>query len=64
MVCQMNVEVYRGQIDKKYNTKLNIPVVYYSQRMAVAYGASAKEVGLDGAHRVRHPVGRDRCQAE
>ncbi|MDO8703461.1 MAG: heterodisulfide reductase-related iron-sulfur binding cluster, partial [Sulfuricaulis sp.] len=47
-VCQMNVEVYQGQINKKYGTKFKIPVVYYSQLMAVAYGASAKEAGLDG----------------
>ena len=47
-VCQMNVEVYQGQINKKYGTKFNIPVVYYSQLMTVAYGGSAKEAGLDG----------------
>ena len=47
-VCQMNVEVYQDQINKTYNTKFNIPVTYYSQLMAVAYGASAKEAGLDG----------------
>ncbi len=47
-VCQMNVEVDQGQINKKYGTKFNIPVVYYSQLMAVAYGANAKEAGLDG----------------
>jgi heterodisulfide reductase subunit B len=47
-VCQMNVEVYQGQINKKYGTKFKIPVLYYSQLMAVAYGASAKEAGLDG----------------
>ena len=47
-VCQMNVEVYQGQINKKYGTKFNIPVLYYSQLMAVAYGASAKEAGLNG----------------
>jgi heterodisulfide reductase subunit B len=47
-VCQMNVEVYQGQINKKYNTKFKIPVVYYSQLMAVAYGSNAKEAGLDG----------------
>jgi heterodisulfide reductase subunit B len=47
-VCQMNVEVYQGQINKKYGTKFNIPVTYYSQLMAVAYGASAGEAGLDG----------------
>jgi heterodisulfide reductase subunit B len=47
-VCQMNVEVYQGQINKKYGTKFKIPVVYYSQLMAVAYGANAKEAALDG----------------
>ena len=47
-VCQMNVEVYQGQINKKYGTKFKIPVVYYSQLMAVAYGATAKEAALDG----------------
>ncbi|HHC73249.1 MAG TPA: heterodisulfide reductase [Thiotrichales bacterium] len=47
-VCQMNVEVYQGQINQKYNTKFEIPVVYYSQLMSVAYGAGVKEAGLDG----------------
>jgi heterodisulfide reductase subunit B len=47
-VCQMNVEIYQDQINKKQGTKFHIPVVYYSQLMAVAYGASAKEAGLDG----------------
>ena len=47
-VCQMNVEVYQDQINKKYGTKFKIPVTYYSQLMAVAYGSSAKEAGLDG----------------
>jgi heterodisulfide reductase subunit B2 len=47
-VCQMNVEVYQGQINRKYGTKFKIPVLYYSQIMAVAYGANAKDAGLDG----------------
>ncbi len=47
-VCQMNVEVYQGQINKRYGTKFNMPVTYYSQLMAVAYGGSAKDAGLDG----------------
>lgn len=47
-VCQMIVEVYQSQINKKYGTKFKIPVLYYLQLMAVAYGASAKEAGLDG----------------
>jgi heterodisulfide reductase subunit B len=47
-VCQMNVEVYQDQINSTYGTKFKMPVVYYSQLMAVAYGSNAKEAGLDG----------------
>lgn len=57
-VCQMNVEVYQGQINKKYGTKFNIPVTYYSQLMTVAYGGTAK----GEAARDKGPV--DRCPAE
>ena len=47
-LCQANVEIYQGEINKKYGTKFNMPVMYYSQLMTVAYGGSAKEAGLDG----------------
>jgi len=47
-VCQMNVEVYQPDINKKYKTKFNMPVVYYSTLMSVAYGSGVKEAGLDG----------------
>lgn len=47
-VCQMNVEMYQGHINKKYNTKFKMPVTCYSQLMAVAYGSNTKEAGLNG----------------
>ncbi len=47
-VCQMNVEVYQGLINQRHGTNFNMPVVYYSTLMAVAYGKSASESGLDG----------------
>ena len=47
-VCQMNVEVYQNDINAKYKTKFNMPVVYYSTLMSVAYGGNAKDAGLDG----------------
>jgi len=47
-VCQMNTEVYQEHINQKYGTKFNIPSVYYSTLMSVAYGKSAKEAALDG----------------
>ncbi len=47
-VCQMNVEVYQGQINAKYGTKFKMPVVYYSTLMSVAFGRSGKDAALDG----------------
>jgi heterodisulfide reductase subunit B len=47
-LCQANVEIYQSEINKKQGTKFNMPVVYYSQLMTVAYGGSAAEAGLDG----------------
>ncbi len=47
-LCQMNVESYQSNINKTYGTKFNIPVVYYSQLIAVAYGKSATDAALDG----------------
>ncbi len=47
-VCQVNVEVYQDQINARQGTKFDMPVVYYSQLMAVAFGRSAKDAALDG----------------
>ncbi len=47
-LCQANVEIYQGDVNKRYGTKFNIPVTYYSELISVAYGSTAKEAGLDG----------------
>jgi len=47
-VCQLNVEVYQDQINARQGTKFDMPVLYYSQLMAVAFGRSAKDAALDG----------------
>jgi heterodisulfide reductase subunit B len=47
-LCQANVEIYQDNINETYGTKFNMPVVYYSTLMSVAFGRSAKEAALDG----------------
>jgi len=47
-VCQMNTEVYQDVINAKYGTKFNMPSVYYSTLMSVAYGQTAEEAALKG----------------
>ena len=41
-LCQVNVEMYQDAINKKYGTDYHMPVVFYSQLMAVAFGMDAK----------------------
>jgi heterodisulfide reductase subunit B len=47
-LCQANVEIYQGEVNKRYGTKFNIPVTYYSQLITVAYGGTANEAALNG----------------
>lgn len=46
-LCQANVELYQDEINRRQGTKLAMPVVYYSQLIAVACGANVKDAGLD-----------------
>ena len=47
-LCQTNVEMYQPAINKKFGTNFNIPVVFYSQLMAKAFGLDGKKAaGLD-----------------
>ena len=46
-VCQMNVEIYQDDINATYGTQFKMPVVYYSNLMAVAFGRSAKDAALN-----------------
>lgn len=47
-LCQTNVEMYQDAINKKFGTNFHIPVVFYSQLMAVAFGMDAhKDAALN-----------------
>ena len=47
-LCQANVEIYQDQINARHGTKFNMPVVYYSQLISVAYGRNTNDSALDG----------------
>jgi heterodisulfide reductase subunit B len=42
-MCQMNLEVYQRKINKARGTNYDIPVVFITQLMALAFGLDAKE---------------------
>lgn len=45
-ICQMNLDMRQSQINKKYGSNLNLPVMYFTQLMAYVMGSSAGEIGL------------------
>ena len=41
-LCQTNLEMYQPEINKRFGTDFNFPVLFYSQLMAVAFGLDGK----------------------
>lgn len=46
-LCQMNLEAYQAQINEKYHTNHNMPIVYFSQLVGLALGIEPSKLGLD-----------------
>lgn len=45
-LCQMNLDLRQGQVNRANGTRYDIPVVYFTQLLGLALGLSAEEVGL------------------
>ena len=45
-LCQANLDGRQGQIEEAYQIRYRIPVLYITQLMGLAFGANAKEVGI------------------
>jgi heterodisulfide reductase subunit B len=37
-MCNVNLEVYQGQVNREFGTQFAIPVMYFTQLMGVALG--------------------------
>ena len=42
-MCAMNLELYQERINKAHGTQFDVPVVYLTQLMAVAFGMDLKK---------------------
>ena len=46
-LCHANLDVFQKQIKDEYSEVFDMPVVYFTQLMGVAYGLDAKTLGMD-----------------
>lgn len=46
-LCQMNLDMRQGQIEKASGKTYNLPVMYYTQLLGIAFGLPERELGLD-----------------
>jgi heterodisulfide reductase subunit B len=45
-LCSTNLDAYQSKIESRYNVKLGLPVLYFTQIMGLAMGINPKELGL------------------
>jgi len=46
-LCHANLDVFQKQIKDEYGEEFDMPIVYFTQLMGVAYGLDAKTLGMD-----------------
>jgi heterodisulfide reductase subunit B len=46
-LCQMNLEAYQDEINKEYNSNFNMPILFFTQVLGLAFGFNEKELGID-----------------
>lgn len=45
-MCQLNLDVYQTDVNKYFKTNYNIPVLYFTQLMGLAFGLTAQELSI------------------
>lgn len=46
-LCQLNLDAYQSKINKKFKTRFDIPILYFTQLIGVALGLESKSLALE-----------------
>ncbi|MBM4446866.1 MAG: disulfide reductase [Chloroflexi bacterium] len=44
--CQLNLDAYQSMVNRKFKTNFNLPILFFTQLMGIAFGIESKAVGL------------------
>lgn len=45
-MCQMNVDAYQGEMNRHFGTDYQMPIIFFTQLMGLAFGLDAKALGF------------------
>lgn len=45
-MCQLNLDAYQDNVNKHFGTNYNIPILYFTQMVGLAFGLPAKKLGF------------------
>ena len=46
-LCHSNLDMREAQVNKRYETKFDLPILYFTQLIGLALGMEAKELALN-----------------
>ena len=45
-MCQLNLDAYQSRVNQYFGTDFNLPILYFTQMMGLAFGLEAKDLGF------------------
>jgi len=45
-MCQLNLDGYQGRVNGYFNTQFNLPILYFTQILGIAFGLDPKKLGF------------------
>jgi heterodisulfide reductase subunit B len=45
-LCQVNLDAYQSRVNQKFKTNYQLPILFFTQLMGIAFGLGEKELGL------------------
>lgn len=46
-LCQTNLDLYQGRVNKKFKTNFRLPVLFFTQLMGLAFGIESRTLGVE-----------------
>jgi heterodisulfide reductase subunit B len=45
-LCQTNLDAYQSRVNNKFKTNYNLPILFFTQLMGIAFGLNSQDLGL------------------